>query len=292
MTNDGKAYEAFVGQLQQALLDVEKIATQRTIKVERNKVIKDKNGCNREFDLYWEYELGGFLYKTIIECKDYKSAITVEKIDGLLGKIGDIPGLRGIFATKTGYQSGARTKAEAHEIELLVVREQNDSDWVDENGTPYLREIHLNMRFGIPPSITKFEPLLDGDWAEENTDYKIGDSMTVMGMNNEIFIADHANQTRMSLHEIESNLIANDGREFGDFTETIEYKDAYLECHESKFKIKGYRISYHLSPPIDNTSIIDFSAELMGVIEYLNRGVKRSIFKSGMTRDEPLLNTK
>ena len=40
----------------------------------------DKNGTERQFDIYWEYSLGGFLYKTVIECKDYASKISIDKI--------------------------------------------------------------------------------------------------------------------------------------------------------------------------------------------------------------------
>ena len=32
-------------------------------------------GIERQFDIYWEYELGGLTYKTAIECKDYRKSI-------------------------------------------------------------------------------------------------------------------------------------------------------------------------------------------------------------------------
>jgi hypothetical protein len=99
----------------------------------------DRNGIEREFDLYWEYELGGFTYKAIIECKDYNSTIFIKKIDALLGKLHDIPDLRGIFATKMGYQSGALKKAQENNIDLLIVRKQNNSDWTDEEGAPLIK---------------------------------------------------------------------------------------------------------------------------------------------------------
>jgi hypothetical protein len=67
----GKNYEIFVQNLYQALLDSEIQGLQKNIKIERNKMILDKNGINREFDLYWEYEFAGITYKTVIECKDY-----------------------------------------------------------------------------------------------------------------------------------------------------------------------------------------------------------------------------
>ncbi|NWK61899.1 restriction endonuclease [Acinetobacter sp. SwsAc3] len=144
--NTGKAYELFVQSLYQAILQSELLTGQKNIEVETNKLLVDKNGTERQFDIYWEYSLGGFLYKTVIECKDYASKISIDKIDSLLGKLQDFPDLRGVFATKVGYQSGAETKANKNNIELLIVRQQNDSDWEDEDGTPLIREINIGMR--------------------------------------------------------------------------------------------------------------------------------------------------
>ncbi|GAG14919.1 unnamed protein product, partial [marine sediment metagenome] len=137
--NTGKEYEAFVANLQQALLDSELLGGQKNIEIEQNKKLVDSCGIEREFDLYWEYELAGISYKTIIECRDYNSNISVNHIDGLIGKLSDIPDVKGIFATRKGYQSGAKTKAGQNKIDLLIVRKQNDQDWQDKDGNPYIK---------------------------------------------------------------------------------------------------------------------------------------------------------
>ncbi|UJF24578.1 restriction endonuclease [Suttonella sp. R2A3] len=160
LNNDGKNYEQFVAQLQQALLDAESITEQKNIKVQLNKKILDSCGIKREFDLYWEYELAGITYKTVIECKDYKSRVSVGRIDELIGKIRDIPDLKAVFATKKGYQSGAEDKAKHNRIDLLVVREQNDSDWQDIDGKPYIKTIHQMRFFVCPPSLLNLSHLL------------------------------------------------------------------------------------------------------------------------------------
>jgi hypothetical protein len=145
VANDGKDYEQFVKDLQQGLLDSEDFIKQKNICIETNKMITDNCGIKREFDLYWEYELAGITYKTVIECKDYASKVSVEKIDALIGKTRDIPDLKAIFATKTGYQSGAKAKAEHNKIDLLIVRVQGDQDWEDSDGNPYIKEIAIKM---------------------------------------------------------------------------------------------------------------------------------------------------
>ncbi|EHH0795760.1 restriction endonuclease, partial [Vibrio vulnificus] len=101
MSNSGREYEEFVASLQKALFESEQWTKLRNIQIEQNKKIEDNFGISREFDLYWEYELAGITYKTVIECKDYASKVSIEKIDALLGKIRDIPDLKPIFATKT-----------------------------------------------------------------------------------------------------------------------------------------------------------------------------------------------
>ena len=121
MVNTGKEYESFVARLQQAILISESIAAQKNVVVETNKKLLDNCGVERQFDIFWEYQLGGFTYKTVIECKDYDSKVSVDKIDSLVGKIQDLPDLKAVLATKKGYQSGAKSKAEHNSIDLLIV---------------------------------------------------------------------------------------------------------------------------------------------------------------------------
>jgi len=143
--NTGRDYEEFVGAIHQSLIQAEKISHLKNITVEVNKKIVDKNGITRQFDVYWEFNLGGYEYKTVIECKDYASSVSIEKIDAFIGKTADIPGLRLIYATKTGYQSGAQKKAEQYKIDLLIVREADNEDWRAPDGTPLIKTIQLNI---------------------------------------------------------------------------------------------------------------------------------------------------
>ena len=145
MTNTGIEYEIFVQKLMQAILDSESFGGQKNIKVRHNEEIADRFGIKRQFDVLWDYEQAGILYNTIIECKDYNSPVSIDKIDALVGKLADFPTVRGIIATKKGYQSGAREKAKNCGIEILCIREQNDSDWIDEKGNPLVKKVVLNL---------------------------------------------------------------------------------------------------------------------------------------------------
>lgn len=284
MANTGKEYELFVAQLQQALLNAEAITTQKNIQIEVDKKITDNCGIERQFDIYWEYELGGITYKTVIECKDYNSNVSVEKIDALIGKIRDIPDLKAVFATKKGYQSGAKIKADQNKIDLLVVREQNDTDWTDEDGTPLIKKICINMHLCMPAHIHKFEPVIDGEWVKENTAIDTAMPLSLSGLNNEIFIENIDSSEIYSLHELASRLAPIESKEYGVFEKVEKFSNAFIYHKDLRLKLSGYKIEYSISKPINEPIEIDFSKELIGVVEYLQKGTKKSIFRDGIIK--------
>lgn len=285
MTNDGRSYEQFVKRLQQALLDSEDIFKQKNILVEANKRLVDGCGVKREFDLYWEYELGGIIYKTVIECKDYSSPVSIEKIDALIGKTHDLPELKAVFATKTGYQSGAKTKALKNNVDLLVVREQCDEDWYDSDGTPYLKTIDINIVAKSAARTTSFRPVIDGNWMKENTDIDISKPLNFSNRNDKVMIEDIANGDTYSILQLEGRLSAEHFDEYGTFTKVKEFEDAYIYIDGMKMRLKLFTIEYVIATPISLPILIDYSKELLGVIEYLGRGSKTAVFKDKIVKD-------
>jgi len=284
-----KDYEKFVGDLQQAILDSEEHVKQKNIKVERNKIIKDRNGTDREFDLYWEYELGGFIYKTAIECKDYNSKIKINKIDELLGKLHDLPDIKPVFATKKGYESGAIAKAQSNNIELLIVREQNDSDWIDENGNHLTKIIDITISDYAPAVITKFDTIWDGKWIKENRpDIDMTVPIHKRIINNETYIDDIGKNEKYSIYDLTYKLLSLEEHKSGSYERTINFSDAFICYGTDKYKLMAIKVSYYISEPALTGIYIDYSKELNGVIEYLNRGTKKKIFENG-TISENLL---
>lgn len=284
--NNGRDYEEFVASLQQALFDSEKWTELINIKIERNKKITDNCGIAREFDLYWEYELAGITYKTVIECKDYASKVSIEKIDALLGKIQDSPDLKPIFATKTGYQSGAKTKAKNNKVELLIIREQNDTDWELDDGTPLIKKINVNMHVISPARITSFNPKLDGNWAKENVDIDLENDNFQLSMRNDLtFIEDVEKSDKYSLKTLEERLGLGTDSDFGTHSISLSFENAFLHCNDLKLKMRSVDLTYVMPKPINNPIHIDFSKELVGVIEYLGKNSKTVIFKDRIVKD-------
>ena len=288
MKNDGKGYERFVGNLSQAIIDSEEYLKYKNVKIELNKIIEDNCGVNREFDIYWEYELCGIVYKTVIECKDYKDSVSVDKIDSLLGKIKDLPDLKPVFATKKGYQSGAEKKAKHNKIDLLIVREQNESDWTDEFGNPFIKIICINMLISSSAYIIEFVPNIDGNWVRDNTDIDITKPLRLMEQEDNVIIEDIEKNRTMSLYEIKSKLKPFGDKEYGEFEVEEKFSDAFINYGDLKLKLISYKLKYQISKPMEIPIKIDYTKELIGVIEYLGIGMKKAIFKNGKILEEKI----
>lgn len=86
----GHEYEAFTQEIYESIRKIEDIGLVKPRKIERNVKLHTKYGCEREIDLYWEFIREGRLRKAAIECKNYKTAVPVEKIDAFVTKIADL----------------------------------------------------------------------------------------------------------------------------------------------------------------------------------------------------------
>lgn len=282
--SDGKNYEIFVQNLQQALINAEEFMSQNNIEIERNKKITDNCGIDREFDLYWEYEVAGLTYKTVIECKDYASTISVEKIDALIGKTKDIPDLIPVFATKTGYQSGAKTKAKHNKIELLIVREQKDEDWEDKEGNPLIKQININIQISQPNRINSIKVEVDKDWVEKNPHINLEKYIVTPEMQDKVFVEDIDKQMTYSFLEL-SDKLKLDSINSGEHLHEEIFLDAYLLIDEIKVKLKNFKIGYTSFEPTLLPIRIDDSKELLGVIEYLSKSSSTAIFKDKIIKN-------
>jgi hypothetical protein len=167
---------------------------------------------------------------------------------------------------------------------LLVVREQNDSDWIAADGTPLVKIISTQIHAYMPARIIGFSPTLDGEWIRANTNLQDSEITNFSALNTEIFINDLDKQDKYSLHDLSHRLNPMGGDKQGGFDETVEFANAFLVCNGTSLKLLNYRIKYQVAAPIRMSSEIDFSKELTGVIEYLQKGKKKAIFKSGVIK--------
>ena len=270
-------YEVFVAELTHAIAKLEDL-TENYHTIEIQKVLQTKYGLKRWFDIYWEYEIDGEHHKAIIECKNYKRRVSVGLIDELIGKLTDFPGVRPIMATTKGFQSGAQSSAANRGVELLVVREQNLSDWTAEDGKALVRRLEITVECPPPAEIHHFRPVLDASWVERNSNIDTSRSTKKMIFwSPNTFIENVEDDDRYSLQELSGRLSEKDA---GRHTDNVTFKDAYLVDPElGRLKLLNFTIEYSTFAPLSSRMEIDFSEALVGVIEYLQKGTKKLIFQ-------------
>jgi hypothetical protein len=118
--NTGIAYENLVQSIFQEIVNQYSV---KTITVQRRVPMQGfKTKANYVIDVYWEYILGGIVYRTIVQAKDWKSKVKQEQVLALIGVLDDIPGQpRGVLVTRTGFQAGAKKVAQANGIKLFLL---------------------------------------------------------------------------------------------------------------------------------------------------------------------------
>ena len=166
--NTGTDYEQLVQTIFSQIQNSDLI---ETINVQHDIIIQGKT-LEHQIDVYWEFIVGGITYKTIVQAKDWNSAVKQEQLLTFAQVLADIPGQpRGIFVTKTGYQAGAKTFAKANGILLYELREPTDADWGDT-----MRNIKIELH-AICPHYSNWHVVADGEWIEKNCDenFKIPD---------------------------------------------------------------------------------------------------------------------
>lgn len=101
----------------------------------------------RQFDVTLHFKVGLHDYLTVIECKDYKDRVSVEKVDAFVTKAQDVNANKAVFVSSNGYQSGCFAVAARHGIRLLTLDEKIDFD-VDKIAAEIVPALNIfNVRF-------------------------------------------------------------------------------------------------------------------------------------------------
>lgn len=125
--NTGKTFEKLAQEIYQAFCDFDISENGfKKIQVQHDVKIQGKSGATHQIDVFWEFNLAGVNYKTLVEVKDWKSPVEKEQILSLKAKIDDIPNSNGIFVSRTGFQEGAKIYAEHSGIQLYTLNEDAD----------------------------------------------------------------------------------------------------------------------------------------------------------------------
>jgi len=107
----------------------ESLVTNPNTKIFLNHHVKDKDGFNREIDVFVETYVNNKILKYAIECKNYgnNSRIKLSDIDSFYAKISEL-GCKGIFVTTGKFQKNTISKAKILNIDLYVINLSEKDD--------------------------------------------------------------------------------------------------------------------------------------------------------------------
>lgn len=138
--------------------------------VEHNVKLEGKDGP-RQIDVLISAKVAGMELKTIIECKDYKSKISVGKIDALHSVMQDVNANKAVLVSKSGFSSTAMKKAKRLGISLYTAHEALKSSWTIDIEYPVTVKEITPIKV-IPKFQANFER---GDTFHKDSVYQIND---------------------------------------------------------------------------------------------------------------------
>ena len=268
--NTGLAYELFVQALQQMLLRHADDEALSNVQVQHNVTLEDKLGIKRQFDVLWAYEKHGEKIINVIECKDYASPVSIEKVDALAGKLLDFENVRGMIATSNGFQSGAKTKAQGRGIQLLLVRaEKREADWKDKDGNYRLRDIVLTLSIVHPWRFKSIRKILFADWWLKQHE---GERISINQSLSDVMIRDLKSGAIVSVESL-INEHDKEGEVPVKREIVCDYDDALLLAGGNEIGVAHVEIEYFSS--YVTTREIKISPEVKGVVEDAVHGGKK-----------------
>jgi Restriction endonuclease len=164
-----RSYELVVQGIFQLLVDQTSV---HNVRVEHDVTLQGKSATH-QIDVYWTFEMAGVPYETIVEVKDWSKPVEQERLFCFKSVLDDLPGSpKGIFVTRSGYQSGAEEYAAAHGIILYKLDESRPNNlnistlgWArcdiiraPLRGSPKNEEIAAQEHFAIGWQWTVFTP--------------------------------------------------------------------------------------------------------------------------------------
>ncbi|MBN8659074.1 MAG: hypothetical protein J0M35_01835 [Candidatus Obscuribacter phosphatis] len=134
--NKGTEYEKLVESVFTGLLKLEGEHF-RNLRIERNVRLDaitrkpDGTPVKRQIDVYWEFEIAGIAYRTVIQAKNWTQPIDLPVIDTFKNVLSDLPGQpKGIIVTRVGCGDGeALAYAKAQGISIYLLNEADSSLW-------------------------------------------------------------------------------------------------------------------------------------------------------------------
>ncbi|WP_279119396.1 restriction endonuclease [Fusobacterium varium] len=246
--NTGIEYEILTKEVYEEIIKKEGF---KNIEVLHNVKKEGFSKTTHQIDVYFEYALAGTLHSVAIECKDYKSKVSQEKLMAFYSKIIDLRVSKGIFVSKTGFQKGAIIFAQSHGIELVELRKPEEYDW---EGLVKTIHVKLKMHGVINVEIKDIE--VDENWRKENNIKDI--NFKYSGLNSEFYFYNKEKERIFSLLDLSNKLPTNDLNSIENVHTFNFEEDVYLKNLSQDIKISSITFKYEI---IENETTIKIDGE-------------------------------
>lgn len=269
-------YEMLAQEMYKCLLSSEGF---EDVNVKHNVKIEGKSGCRHQIDVYWEFRLGGEIHKVAIECKNYHREITVGRIRDFFGVLHDIGNIKGIMATKKGFQIGAKKFAEYYSISLKELRTPEDGDFINR-----VKAIEVDIAF-LPRKVKHVQIEPDLEWLIQNKIIKseaekYSFSMSLKGRNDLMYLYDNSGNEITDFLDLENQLPHN-GETGLNFTHRFEFTDAFVETTIGKVKISSVIYTYDITKSESVIVRLDAINLTKAILKDLQTGEKQFLMVNG-----------
>lgn len=266
-------YEKFTQSVYQAILRKENAGN---VNVEHNLDIKGRSGVAHQVDVSWRFHRASVEHHVLIECKNYASDITLEKVRNFFAVLHDIGNCQGIMVTKTGYQKGVVGFAKHYGIGLKLLREPIAEDWKGR-----IKDIHINFKAVGVVSSAENAPRVEM-YFPANTPQAIKDALE----KSELAFAQGPDMVFLDAH---GKPITEEFRRWlpksvdigkgagGPYTKTIPLSDHHIRCVDKTgtpllVKVEGVKITYHLEELDVRAAVIAGEEVVDAILKDFNSG--------------------
>ena len=277
MAKQGTEYELFVKEIYECLNQADGLTD---IEIQHDVKLKGASGVEHQIDIFWKFTKGSVNYKVAIECKDYTRPVSKEKIMAFHSVLTDIGNIHGIFASKMGYQKGAKEYADSYGIQLMEIRHPLESDWKGR-----MKNIHLNFHMkginNIRPEI-----FVDLDRMKEKKELpqerectmfrsdQVQVSFDKMIIGDEV-VTENSSKTMQELfEELPTDELGKDKKFL------FSFENAIFSSADSEVPVTQIRIIYDVYEVVEQTSISGDKV-IKAIVKNIADGTEHSINEFG-----------
>ncbi len=263
-------YEKLTQAVYQAILAEEGVDG---VKVDHDLDITGKSGVDHQVDVSWRFKQATVEHHVLIECKNYSSAITLEKVRNFYAVLQDIGNCRGLMVTKTGFQSGVVKFSEYYGIGLKLLREPTDEDWRGKvkDITVNIHAIALSTSPDKCPKVTTLLGLKTQEEVDQLNQEIVEGKYTMPEGPDLVFVDSSGVPITEELRWWLPQQLKGDGcNEGGPYEKTIKLDDHFLELKASDgssriVKVRGLKVVYYYET-IDTLEFTTAGAEIVDSI--------------------------